>query len=112
MEKAGEFRGPKVEQRGRVAGDAVIRCVVGINAPVGSQTNATVANAQRNAIGGVEFRVVTGGTGYCLIARQDRIEEQQLPQLDLWRVDVRKCDVKSWKPLAQRWPCDQQGRAD
>ena len=90
MEEPGEFRRAKVEQRGRVARDALFGWVVGVDRPVDAQPRCAIAKAKRQPVARAKARVVAGGAGHGLVARQDRVVEQQVAQLDPCHVRLGK----------------------
>ncbi len=80
VEQDGELGRAEVEERLRIARHPLQRRVGGVGDAVGAEADAAVAERERQAVAGAEGGVVAGGAGDFLVARQDRIVEQELPE--------------------------------
>ena len=80
MEHHGKVQRAEVEQRRRVAGDALLWQVRGVGLAGRTKSDAPLAHAQRQPVRGREFRMMARRAGDVAIAGEDRIVEQKLPQ--------------------------------
>jgi hypothetical protein len=82
--------GAKVEQRRRMARDALLRRIVRVDPAIRPQPDATISETQRNTIAGCMPWMVAGAAGHLLIARQDRIKKQEPPQFHPFHIGLWK----------------------
>ena len=102
MKERPVFQRTDVEQRGRIAWNAVGGHVRRINHPRRPQPMAPVAQSQRQPVARGKPRMVAGGTADGLAPRQDGIVKQQPPQFDLRHVRHGKLCVGCRQVTGQR----------
>ena len=91
------FFGPQVPKRRCVARDALGDAFcAGAWRPLRANAYPPLTYSKRQTVGAGVIGAVTGATGNISIARQDRVEKQQLTQFDLQRVETLKVRGLQW----------------